>query len=190
MIDVTVKYYIPQNYKSSGRVVNFQILVADRLKYYRIWSLHITVTECWTPNWPPPNTAATGTGWRTSARRSSAGAWSRGTWRAGGWACPWSGWSSSCPGRGCRAWSGRAPPPRKMDSCTQEIRIISTELWCENMSEGVYERGIYWFLENVTICLFLISCRDSQATYFDFVLFLAGWIHAMNFHNARKINTI
>ena len=54
MIDVTVKYYIPQNYKSSGRVVNFQILVADRLKYYRICSLHITVTECWLPNWPPP----------------------------------------------------------------------------------------------------------------------------------------
>ena len=25
---------------------------------------------------------------------------------------------------------------------------------------------------------------------FEFVLFLAGWIHAMNFHNARKINTI
>ena len=149
-------------------------------------------TSLWLRHWMLA-TAVTGTGWRTSARRSSAGAWSRGTWRAGRWACPCSGWSSSCPGRGCRAWSGRAPPPRKMGSCTQRIMIYSKELWCENMKEADFERGIYWLLENVTICLFLTSCHavsQSHATYFDFVVFLAGWIQAINFHNARKINKI
>ena len=75
------------------------------------------------------------------------------------------------------------------------------ELWFipRNCDVRIWERLILnvGFIDYLKMSPFvsyiLTSCHtvsQSHATYFDFVLFLAGWIHAINFHNARKINKI
>ena len=191
MIDVTVKYYNPQNYKSSGRVVNFQILVADRLKYKRIWSLHITVTwdtECWMPLQLQEPAGEPRRGWVAQGRGlAEPGGPEGGRVRGvGGVVAAQVG----AVGRGQAA-------PRPLARWTPAHR----GLWFipRNCDVRIWERQILnvvfidYLKMSPFVSYFLTSCyavSQSHATYFDFVLFLAGWIQAINFHNARKINKI